>query len=360
MTIYEKTPHGLYAQPGRKVTKFPSGRIRVDQTYVCSDTTAAMIPVPSQITLTGSCLLDNSEVIPLPKTLNFNGYYNGRASYILVSESLTYEVWFDSFLWNAEISFYGPTEDKIYSSHTSSDSQIPYFTSDYLSSGSGSCTSSAAAGATMISPTGPLAIGNPLPDGDNSPAIDGLSIFPASDENRRGDGFTEFNVSAYGRVSTALSGIQLTPVTVLSSTFYAGPVSPEFLVGIRYKLYNIAGSITIPSVTVLEYDDLGLDSSMIDPFDFEPANANVSEIILDALVIDEGTKGEITDTGYMVTRSFKLWQVRLTADGINPSHTYHVKIYPPSVSVKSYKNFGAFTEVEIETSIENTTTQITA
>ena len=46
-----------------------------------------------------------------------------------------------------------------------------------------------------------LAIGNDMPDGNNAPAIDGLKIYPAPQEIERGDGFTEFMVSAYGRTT---------------------------------------------------------------------------------------------------------------------------------------------------------------
>ena len=47
-----------------------------------------------------------------------------------------------------------------------------------------------------------LAVGNSMPDGDSSPAIDGLKIFPEPQEIRREDGFTEYKVSAYGRINT--------------------------------------------------------------------------------------------------------------------------------------------------------------
>jgi hypothetical protein len=46
-----------------------------------------------------------------------------------------------------------------------------------------------------------LAVGNDMP-GDSAPAIDGLKIFPEPQEKKRDNGFTEFIVSAYGRVST--------------------------------------------------------------------------------------------------------------------------------------------------------------
>jgi hypothetical protein len=46
-----------------------------------------------------------------------------------------------------------------------------------------------------------LAVGNNMPDGDTSPCIDGLKIFPEVQERRREDGWTEYIVSAYGRVN---------------------------------------------------------------------------------------------------------------------------------------------------------------
>lgn len=40
-----------------------------------------------------------------------------------------------------------------------------------------------------------------LPNDDGTPAIDGLYIFPRPNEIRNADGFTEFKVSAYGRIN---------------------------------------------------------------------------------------------------------------------------------------------------------------
>lgn len=47
-----------------------------------------------------------------------------------------------------------------------------------------------------------LRAGNPLPLDDGTPAIDGLFIFPEAQETVRDDGFSEFRVSAYGRINT--------------------------------------------------------------------------------------------------------------------------------------------------------------
>ena len=91
ITIYESTPSGLYATGDRTVSTFPSGLLRVDQTFVCRTSAAA----------------------------------THRAD---------------------------------------------------------------------------LAVGADMP-GESAPAIDGLKIFPEPQEKHRDDGFTEFIVSAYGRIN---------------------------------------------------------------------------------------------------------------------------------------------------------------
>jgi len=40
-TIYEKTPNGLYPTGDRTISTFPSGLVRVDQTFVCKTSAAA-------------------------------------------------------------------------------------------------------------------------------------------------------------------------------------------------------------------------------------------------------------------------------------------------------------------------------
>jgi len=47
-----------------------------------------------------------------------------------------------------------------------------------------------------------LAVGSDMPDGNSSPCIDGLKIFPEVQERAREDGMTEYVVTAYGRVNT--------------------------------------------------------------------------------------------------------------------------------------------------------------
>jgi hypothetical protein len=74
-----------------------------------------------------------------------------------------------------------------------------------------------------------LAVGNDMPDGDTAPCIDGLKIFPEAQERRREDGFTEYIVSAYGRMNTtgklsksiAVSTVQI-PALIIITNLPAG------------------------------------------------------------------------------------------------------------------------------------------
>ena len=125
ITIYEKTPSGLYATGDRTVSTFPSGLVRVEQTFVCKTSAAA----------------------------------THRAA---------------------------------------------------------------------------LTVGTNMPGG-SAPAIDGLKIFPEPQEKQRGDGFTEFIVSAYGRKS----------INGTYSTFYE--LTPHTKPGYRFKTRKILQRFVIQS-----------------------------------------------------------------------------------------------------------------
>lgn len=72
-----------------------------------------------------------------------------------------------------------------------------------------------------------LAVGNEMPDGDSTPCIDGLFIFPEAQERRREDGFTEYIVSAYGRVNS--TGVNSSvPWGKIYKFLYIGPYWQKF------------------------------------------------------------------------------------------------------------------------------------
>jgi hypothetical protein len=69
-----------------------------------------------------------------------------------------------------------------------------------------------------------LAVGNNMPDGDTSPCIDGLKIFPEVQERRREDGWTEYIVSAFGRTAApgkSFKGINLQNIKIAVKFAYS-------------------------------------------------------------------------------------------------------------------------------------------
>lgn len=94
-----------------------------------------------------------------------------------------------------------------------------------------------------------LAVGNNMPDGDSSPCIDGLKIFPEAQERRREDGFTEYIVSAYGRSkSTATIERSMKNYSRFAYSFYRGTATAR-----------------IVSHTVPDFDSLNFPADTFDP-----------------------------------------------------------------------------------------------
>lgn len=219
--IYEQTPGGLYAQPGRAVTTFPSGLVRVDQTYVCA-----------------------------------------------TADEATHRV--------------------------------------------------------------TLAVGNAMPDGNDSPSLETLSIFPEVQAVTRGDGFTEFRVSAYGQTTSAsggtsrtLSGIQLLPV-VRAGT--ADVFSGLGNVDIFATLWQITGFVVVPFGESVTLDKIDYDDNLNSAFDFTQS--------LTGSVIPSA---KLSDSQYNVT---------VTA-GVHAGVTGLVDLSDKYMVVNSYANFGGFAEVNV-------------
>ena len=94
-----------------------------------------------------------------------------------------------------------------------------------------------------------LAVGNDMPDGDTSPCIDGLYIFPEVQERRREDGFTEYIVSAYGR---AKSTATIEP-GIKNFSFFA------------LSFTRKTATAKIVSHTIPDLSDLGFPNDAFDP-----------------------------------------------------------------------------------------------
>lgn len=108
-----------------------------------------------------------------------------------------------------------------------------------------------------------LAVGNDMPDGDSSPCIDGLKIFPEVQEVRREDGFTEYKVCAYGRINThgkADSNFEDGFVKISSSVIFNGtmtnsqnnvPCLNEILIFSKVVLADAFPTKTLPAGAVI-------------------------------------------------------------------------------------------------------------
>jgi hypothetical protein len=103
--------------------------------------------------------------------------------------------------------------------------------------------------------------GAPMPDGNSSPCIDGVFISPIPGEVDRGDGFTEFRVSGYGRSKSKASGLTLVekPLQTLKQGIFQGYVS--------YKVFIISGTVAVVEDGSFDYQDLSADEDLLAPFD---------------------------------------------------------------------------------------------
>lgn len=84
-----------------------------------------------------------------------------------------------------------------------------------------------------------LVVGGEFP-GDSSPSLTGLKIFPEPQENRRGDGFTEFKLSGYGSTIEGGRNVKYSQ-RIYTHTFIHNTLAPDYE---SSPLYN-TGTLTV-------------------------------------------------------------------------------------------------------------------
>lgn len=161
-----------------------------------------------------------------------------------------------------------------------------------------------------------LTVGSSLPDQNQSPSVDGLFIFPTTQEVEREDGFTEFKASAYGRTSTAMS----TPVLVQDSATYYNS---------KLKFFNVSASIVIESSRALTVDDLTISQEILRPYSVTFMGQEVESFYL------SGIYGEWESYGVTIN------------SGLNSG--FNFLIQKPQIKILSSRNFGSWTEFDIIT-----------
>lgn len=194
-----------------------------------------------------------------------------------------------------------------------------------------------------------LAIGETLPDGNTAPAIDGLAIFPAPQEIKRPDGFTDFKVSAYGRATTGLQNILIEPQRAFSSP-------------LRYSVWKISGTICIPASQTLTISDLALDSQLFAPFDvvdllapnLDVLTITETQVLVPAISEQFITVpvGSGTVTLNTTTSTRRLFTIELTSDGSTVAATYSRWFTDPQLVITATRGFGSFVEMDITTTRE--------
>jgi hypothetical protein len=177
-----------------------------------------------------------------------------------------------------------------------------------------------------------LAVGNAPPDDDGAPCIDGLFIFPQPQELPRGDGFTEFLVSAYGRTKTELT-MDAPEVTTTRG----------FADKIYYSTYIITGSLVIRRGESLNYEDLGLDAKYEAPFGFTPVNPSHTITSVRPALYTNTTR--INWDGTVSTIQLTYLQSTLNT-GITEINDY-IAYSTPSIGIEDKRAFGEFIELEI-------------
>lgn len=186
-----------------------------------------------------------------------------------------------------------------------------------------------------------LAVGNDPPDGNTDPAIDGLKIFPDTQEIQRGDGFTEYKVSLYGRTTESLR---------VTGTI---PFNRQATNGLRYNTWQVFGALAAPKDSILTYDSLGLDPALLDPFNFATNDPEEYMLTLNSGVQIVEYDSYVTPLGNFAllpsTRTRTYYTVDMTTDGTTVSSTYGFWLDDPEIVITSRRNFGEFFELELYT-----------
>jgi len=191
-----------------------------------------------------------------------------------------------------------------------------------------------------------LAVSSTLPNDSGAPAVDGLRIFPDVQEVTRGDGFTDFLVSAYGRTTRTARITSQSPVR--SIRIGTGEVF------VRFNVWTFAGSLVVQTGTIVNYEDLRLNDFYLKPFNFVISSApnlissTVTEIEKIAGVVATSPAGD-TNSVYYTVGTRRKYRANYTESGATSETVTEFWITDPIVRVTARRDFGYWTEIDFET-----------
>ncbi len=198
-----------------------------------------------------------------------------------------------------------------------------------------------------------LALGENMPDGNDAPAVDGLYIGQAPAETQNPDGFTEFQVSAFGRT------IKTTPDLInLPERLEFSPIA--------FSLWRASGSVVIPYNSVLSPRELGLtfDDAFMVPFDItriDNSRAYALSVVETTITIPTATivplpdiireEGQFTGIEYRLPiEGVREYTIQMTLDGSTQLGTdIVVSLRDPEIRYSAFRTFGKFMEIDFET-----------
>jgi hypothetical protein len=222
--------------------------------------------------------------------------------------------------------------------------------------------------------------GEELTDID-SPAMDGLYIYPTPQFQNRGDGLTAINVSAYGRVSNQVTDAsyfeERVNVSLISRTIkYITGDFPGFTSSIySFSLFNRRGSVVLASGESISDLDFQVEPQYAAPFNFSGANNSfeadsrigdlkVTEVTPEKY-LEEGQRWYEVQLGYQVTNErldlgppFILFPKGSPYPGPNkvvvvnpgdptyPDYSTPLVMLPPVFEIINTTYFGYWTEYE--------------
>lgn len=193
--------------------------------------------------------------------------------------------------------------------------------------------------------------GAPMPDGNSSPCIDGVFISPIPGEVDRGDGFTEFKVSGYGRSNLKPSSVIVTkrPLSTRQPGVFGGYVN--------YMVFEASGTACVFDDGTLTYEDLGLPEGFLAPFDMKYSGEGTGWMFKKIELGEirpapqfEDLSGTWPDGRTITTRVFhgsspsRGYNVTFEKSGY-PDRVVSIPVLDPVLSITSRSLFGKFSEV---------------
>jgi hypothetical protein len=170
-------------------------------------------------------------------------------------------------------------------------------------------------------------VGQPLPDDDGAPSIDGAFIYPDAQETRREDGFVEFRVSAYGRTVEAYRNIRLREIKLARGSSI-------------FSLFNFTAEFVAPGFSSVNLPDIELVAGLLDPQSITVQPGRDLEVLNFALTnVSEGFRG----------RKRRTYQINYSVlGGSETVRTESIPFDDPIPAIIDQRNFGSFTEYQVD------------